>query len=149
MKTFVFALASLIFSSSAFAAEAAIATFSADVTPPIGAPLCDGLVPVADAVDDPLFARGIVLFGDEKPIVLCAVDWVGIGNTGHDAWREGLARAAGTTADRVTVHCLHQHDAPGCDFLAEELAASRGLSGKLFHVAFARDAIARTAAEVK
>ena len=32
---------------------------------------------------------------DGPPIVLCAIDWVGIGNTGHDAFRDALARAAG------------------------------------------------------
>jgi hypothetical protein len=132
----------------AFAADPAIATFSVDVTPPIGAPLCDGLVPVADAVDDPLFARGVVLFGDEQPIVLCAVDWVGIGNTGHDRWREALAKAAGTTADRVAVHCLHQHDAPGYDEMAEEMLAQHGLSGKQYNVVFAREAIERVAKAV-
>jgi hypothetical protein len=125
-----------------------IATFAADVTPPLGSPLCDGLVPPADRIDDPLSARGLVLLV-EPPIVLCAIDWVGIGNAGHEAWREGLARAAGTTADRVAVHCLHPHDAPGCDFAAEELAASRGLGGQIFNVVFARDAIARTADAVR
>jgi hypothetical protein len=43
------------------------------------------------------------------------------------------------------VHCLHQHDAPGCDFLAERIAAEAGLSGQLFPVDFARDAIQRVA----
>lgn len=149
MKTLFLALASLLLIGSATsAAEPAIATFSVDVTPPIGAPLCDGLVPVADAVDDPLFARGIVLFGDEKPVVLCAVDWVGIGNTGHDRWREALAKAAGTTADRVAVHCLHQHDAPGYDEMAEEMLAQVGLSGKQYDVNFARKSIERVAEAV-
>ena len=64
---------------------------------------------------------GIVLLGAEKPIVLCAVDWIGIANEGHDHFREVLAQAAGTTRDRVAVHALHQHDAPGCDFTAERL----------------------------
>lgn len=123
-----------------------LATFRIDATPPVGAPLCDALVRPAEKIDDPLSARGIVLFTTEKPIVLCAVDWVGIGNTGHDAWRDGLAAAAGTTPDRVAVHALHQHDAPGCDFAADELLAPRGLSGKLFHVAHARATI-RSAAD--
>lgn len=150
MKTLFLSLASLLLLASATSAgEPAIATFSVDVTPPIGAPLCDGLVPVADAVDDPLFARGIVLFGDEKPIVLCAVDWVGIGNTGHDRWREALAKAARTTADRVAVHCLHQHDAPGYDEAAEELLSQVGLSGKQYDVNFARKTIERVAEAVQ
>ena len=123
-----------------------VATFRIDATPPIGAPLCDALVRPAEKIDDPLSARGVVLFAEGKPIVLCAIDWVGIGNTGHDAFREALAEAAGTTPDRVAVHTLHQHDAPGCDVAAEELLAPRGLGGKLFHVAHARATI-RSAAD--
>src|SRR2546428_280179 len=98
-----------------------IATFEADLTPPLGTPLCDALVQPAKEIVDPLSARGIVLLTDDKPIVLCAVDWVGIGNSGHTAFRDALAQAAGTTRERVCVHCLHQHDAPGCDFQADEL----------------------------
>lgn len=130
------------------AAPLRIAPFQADVTPPLGSPLCDGLVPAADTIVDPLTARGVVLLV-EPPIVLCAVDWVGIGGGGHDAWREALAAAAGTTADRVAVHSLHPHDAPGCDFAADDLLAARGLGGKLFNVVFAREAIGRTADAIR
>jgi hypothetical protein len=126
-----------------------VATFQADVTPPIGAPLCDALVQPAKEIIDPLSARGVVLFPAGKPIVLCAVDWVGIGNTGHDAFRDALAKAAGTTRDRVCVHCLHQHDAPGCDFLADEILAPNGLGNKLFDAGFARTAIRRVAEAVR
>jgi hypothetical protein len=125
-----------------------IATFHADVTPPIGVPLCDALVPPARQIIDPLSARGIVLFASGKPIVLCAVDWVGTGNTGHDAMRDALAEAAETTRDRVCVHCLHPHDAPGCDFLADEILIPQGLGNSLFDAAFARKAIRRVAAAV-
>lgn len=125
-----------------------IATFQADVTPPIGSPLCNGGVAPAKTIDDPLSARGLVLLGMDRPIVLCAVDWVGIGNGGHDAWREALADAAGTTPDRVAVHCLHQHDAPGLDSTAEELLAEVGLGGRSFDAAFARTAMQRTATAV-
>jgi hypothetical protein len=126
-----------------------IATFQVDVTPPLGAPLCDSLCPPASEVVDPLSARGVVLVADQRPIVLCAVDWVGIGNGAYDAWRSAIARAAGTVSSRVAVHCLHQHDAPGCDFEAEELLAEQGLSGACFHVAFAHQAIERVAAAVR
>jgi hypothetical protein len=122
-----------------------IAVFEADVTPPLGTPLCDALVVPAKEIVDPLSARGIILFTKEKPIVLCAVDWVGIGNSGHTAFREALARAAGTSKDRVCVHCLHQHDAPGCDFEADELLGPYKLGGELFDPAFARKAIDRVA----
>jgi hypothetical protein len=123
-----------------------VATFQVDVTPPLGSPLCDALCPPAVSVSDPLSARGIVLASENQPaVVLVAVDWVGIGNEGHDAWRDGIAKACGIDAERVCVHCLHQHDAPGCDFLSEKIAADAGLVGKLFPVEFARDSIQRTA----
>lgn len=78
--------------------------------------------------------------------MLCAFDWVGIGNSGYDTFREGLARAAGTTPDRVALHALHQHDAPGCDFRADEILTEFGLGNRLFDVGFARIALDRTAA---
>jgi hypothetical protein len=125
-----------------------VAVFEADITPPIGTPLCDGLVVPAKEIVDPLSARGVVVLADGKPIVLCALDWVGIGNSGYDAFRDALAKAAGTTRDRVALDCLHQHDAPGCDFEADEILSKYGLGGKLFDPAFARKAIDRVAAAV-
>src|SRR5688572_11750485 len=133
--------------NDAYAVDLRVATFQLDVTPPLGSPLCDALVPPATGVADPLSARGMVLKADEQPpVVLVAVDWVGIGNEGHDAWRNAIAEACHTAPDRVCVHCLHQHDAPGCDLLAEQIAAEAGLPGQLFPVDYARDAIARAAA---
>ena len=126
-----------------------IAVFEADVTPPLGAPLCYAFVPPAKEIVDPLKARGIVLLSGDKPIVLCALDWVAIGNSGYDQFREELAAAAGTTRDRVAVHCLHQHDAPACDFTADELLIPYGLGDKLFDTAFARTSIRRIAAAIK
>jgi len=126
-----------------------IATFRVDATPPLGTPLCDGAVPPVAKVEDPLTARGLVLLTGGQPIVLCAVDWVGIGNHGHQAWRKALAEAAGTSVDRVAVHTLHQHDAPGCDFLAEDVLAGAGLSNKMFDVDFARRTIESTATAVR
>ena len=103
----------------------------------------------AHKIEDPLTARGVVLLGAGKPIVLCTVDWIGIGNGGHDVSREGLARAVGTSVDRVTVHALHQHDGVRCDFTAEELLAPQGLAGKRFDVAFVRKTIADAAQAAK
>lgn len=124
-----------------------IATFNVDATPPMGSPLCGGAVEPASAVDDPLSARGIAILAEgQSPIVLCSVDWVGIGNAGHDAWRQALAEAAGTAIDRVAVHTVHQHDAPACDFTIADMLAANGLAGKCFNVEFARDTIARVSA---
>src|SRR5262245_28732673 len=98
-----------------------LAFFRADVTPPIGHPLCGGWVRPAVAVDDPLSALGVVLLGEEAPVVLCAVDWCEISNEDHFRWRQALAAAAGTTPDRVAVQCVHQHDAPWPDREAQRL----------------------------
>jgi hypothetical protein len=149
MRFLVSAVLALSFlSAPASAAEKPlqIATFEAEITPPIGAPLCDALLPPAKQIVDPLLARGVVLLTNERPIVLCALDWVGIGNSGHDAFRDALAKAVGTTRDRVCVHCLHPHDAPGCDFEADEIVVPFGLGGKLFDPVFARKAMSRVAA---
>jgi len=55
--------------------------------------------------------------GAGNPIVLCAVDWIGIANERHDAfarrWRGERGRRQTGGGVAVT---LHQHDAPDCDF---------------------------------
>ncbi len=123
-----------------------VAAFNVDATPPLGSPVAYAL---ARKIEDPLSARGIVLISDDKPVVLCAVDWIGIANGGQDVWREKLAQAAGTSADRVSVHTLHQHDGPRCDFSAEQMLADRGLPGKHFDDAFCRATIERASAAIR
>lgn len=122
-----------------------VAIFQADVTPPLGSPLCNGNVKPVLEVVTPLTARGIVLLGAGEPIVLCAVDWVGIANESHDAFRISLAQAAGTKIERVTLHTLHQHDAPGSDFATERLLASHGLGGFYSNRGFDEDSMAKIA----
>ena len=103
-----------------------LATFRYDVTPPPGHSLCGGWIqPVVD-VDDPLEAIGYVLLGSGKPIVVCVVDWTGLLNSAHVEWRKALAEAAGTTIDRVTVHCVHQHNAPFACLDAEDIVLKQG-----------------------
>jgi hypothetical protein len=102
-------------------AEQHLAKFSCEVSPPVGHPLCGGWIEPVRAVDDPLRAMGVVLLGSSSPVVLCAVDWCGIRNEAHTAWREALAKAAHTTADRVAVHCVHPHNAPFADTEAQKL----------------------------
>ena len=143
---------SVVFSPAARAESPALslATFQVDGTPPLGSPLCDAAVPPAVAIDDPLSIRGIILLpAGQQPVVLVAIDWVGVGNEGHDAWRAAIADATGTSIDRVAVHALHQHDAPGCDFTAERIADEHGLGGKLFDPKFSRATINRAAAAAK
>ena len=115
--TAVFAL--LIAASPVIAAEFRLATFSADVTPPLGHACMAGGIPPAKEVIDPLFARGVVLLGPEAPLVFCAVDWCEIRNTAYAQWRAGLAAAAGTTTERVLLSTVHQHDTPVADIDAQ------------------------------
>ena len=96
-----------------------------------------------------LRARGIVVLGAGEPIVLCAVDWIGIANEGHDAFRNALARAAGTSPRRVAVHTLHQHDAPDCDFSAERIYKEAGLDPRQYDGGFQRQVISNLEAAVR
>ena len=99
-----------------------ISNFSCDITPPIGHPLCAGWYPPAKAIGDPISAHGIVLQAEgEDAIVLCALDWAELSNQDYNRWREDLARAVNTEADRVAVHCVHQHDTPWPDREAQSL----------------------------
>ncbi len=101
-----------------------LATFDVDATPPVGYMMAYDRVKRVEEMG--LRCRGVILTGSAKPIVLCAVDWIGIGNEGHDIFRDRIAKAAATTRDRVAVHTLHQHDAPRCDFSAERLLHAVG-----------------------
>ena len=65
--------------------------------------------------------------GRQKPIVLCSLDWIGVGNSSQDRWKAALAKAAGTDPSRVAVHTVHQHDAPGEDATAAELLGIDGI----------------------
>lgn len=124
-----------------------LAVFDSDATPPTGSALTYD--PMLGTGELSLRCRGIVLLGAGEPIVLCAVDWIGIANEGHDFFRRALADAAGTTPARVALHTLHQHDAPCCDFLSERLLKENGHSAEMFDSAPQREIIARAAAEVK
>lgn len=110
-----------------------IAPFRFDVTPPSGHPLCGGWIRPVDGVDDALEAIGFVLRGAGEPIVVCAVDWTGLLNEAHLRWRSVLARAAGTTPDRVAIQCVHQHNAPFVCLDAERLVQQQD---DLPHVVF-------------
>lgn len=122
-----------------------VATFQADVTPPLGSPLCNGSVRPAVEIVTPLTARGIVLLTDERPIVLCVFDWVGIANESHDRFRAAVADAVATTPERVAVHVVHQHDAPGSDFATERLLTKYGLGGRYSNADFDAEVVERVA----
>lgn len=127
-----------------------LATFRFDVTPPLGHACCGGWIKPVSGYDDPLEAIGYVLLGSGAPIVVCVVDWTGILNEAHVAWRTALAEAAGTTPERVTVHCVHQHNAPLVCFDAARIAREEKDLPAIYDVDFhrrcldsARNAVAR------
>jgi hypothetical protein len=118
-----------------------VATFDLDVTPPIGSHMAYD--PVTNTWDLGLRARGLVLLGAGEPIVLTALDWIGIGNEGYVTFRSTIAAAAGTSPHRVAVHTLHQHDAPDCDFGAERILKEAGLAPLSYEGTFAREVLSR------
>jgi hypothetical protein len=126
-----------------------IAPFRFDVTPPVGHPLCGGWIKPAIDCDDELEAIGFVLLGADKPIVICAVDWTGILNEAHVAWRSALAEAAGTTPDRVAVQCVHQHDAPFVCLHAERLVEAQHANLQVVEVDFFRACLDRAKRAIK
>jgi len=122
-----------------------VGVFRVNASPPIGSPVAYA---ATRKIVDPLSARGIVLVAGETTVVLCAVDWIGIGNGGLDVWRERIAAAAGTTARDVSVHTLHQHDGCRCDFTTEAIMEKEGLGGKKFDNVFLRTVIQKVATAV-
>lgn len=124
-----------------------IAVFDIDATPPVGSCLAYG--PVKNTWDMTLRARGIVLSGAGKPIVLCSVDWLGIGNDSQDEFKRVLSEAAGTSPDRVAVHTIHQHDAPICDFGAEKLLRKKHIKPMSFRSSFTRKVMQRVADAIR
>jgi hypothetical protein len=122
-----------------------IGVFEVNVTPPLGSPVAYAKT---RSIDDSLWAKGIVILSDEKPVVLCAVDWLGIANGGQDAWRESLAEAAGTSTDRISVHTVHQHDGSRCDFTTERILNNYGLGGWRYDTIFLHKVIHSVAVAV-
>ena len=132
----------LICSASLFAAPLRVGSFDIDATPPVGSPLAYDIM---DRREASLRLKGVVLVGPSEPIVLVAVDWIGIGGGGYARFRDTVAASVGTSAQRVAVNCLHQHDAPRYDASAEALLAAEGLSGRMYDVAWTNAVLAQVA----
>jgi hypothetical protein len=115
-------------------AEFRLSTFSADVTIPIGHPCMGGGISPARMVKDPLLAKGFVLSGGEKPLVMIAFDWCEIRGSTFDKWKQALADAAGTEPQRVLVVSTHVHDAPVMDEDAEKLLRDTEATGAWKHI---------------
>ncbi len=127
-------------------AELRVAAFRADMTPRPGEPLI--WVNPASEVMDPLWAKGVVLDDGRHRIVICAVDWCGIGGTIHDALRGRMAAAARTSVSRVALHSVHQHTAPYVDGSAYDVMRAAGDPPLLMSPEFVQEAGDRLTAAI-
>jgi hypothetical protein len=125
-----------------------VATFSADVTVPLGHGMMGGSWK-SKSIADPLEAHGFVLLGSGKPIVVVALDWCEIRNDAYFRWQEVLATTAETTPERVMISTVHQHDAPVADLEAESILRTRGLQGSVCDPAFHEVAVQRVATALR
>lgn len=146
MLTLMYVSSMFIFFQPLSGQSLRVAAFSVDVTPALGTPVAYA---PARSIQDPLSARGVVFQNPGLPVVLCAVDYLGIANEGLDAWRTALAEAANTSVERVWVSALHQHDGLRCDLTTEKIMAQYGLGGTRFDVSHIHKAIRKTARAVK
>ena len=96
-----------------------IATFRCDATPPLGETMI--WLTKLKTLKDPQLLKGIVLDDGAKRYVLCALDWCLVCNESEWAFRETIARAAGTEPTCVAIQCIHQHVAPYADEGAHRL----------------------------
>jgi hypothetical protein len=126
-----------------------VAAFACDVTPPVGHPLCGGWIQPLQSVEDPLLAKGIVLADGESRYVVCAVDWCLLQTTAHDLFREKIAKAIGAPVRNVTVHTVHQHNAPIADSDAQRLLSRAPMAPLHLDLAFMEKVTDRVANSVR
>ena len=112
-RAFAAGLAAPLLSSAPAASPLRVAAFRADATPPLGEPLI--WVAPATQILDPLWAKGIILDDGQQRIVLCAIDWCGIGSSTYRLFTQRIAEAAATSVPNVSLHSVHQHTAPYID----------------------------------
>lgn len=126
-----------------------VGVFACDVTPPVGHPLCGGWIKPLEVVDDPLLAKGIVLSDGRTRYVLCAVDWCLLQTSAYDLFTRKIAAAAGVPVGQVSVHTVHQHNAPIADIRSQQLLDTLPGSPKHPDLAFMEQVTERVAAEVR
>lgn len=88
------------------------ATFRCDVTPRAGEPLI-WTTPLTQTLD-PLWAKGILIEQGRRRLIVCAMDWCGVGSSEYRRLQRAMARAADGRA-AVLLQSVHQHAAPYVD----------------------------------
>lgn len=128
LQIVVFTLTTLFLLNKA-SADFSIATFTCDVTIPMGHSCMGGGISPARKVVEPLKANGFVLMGADKPFVVVSFDWCEIRGSAHDDWRKYLADEVKTDPARVLISSTHVHDAPVMDPEAEFILRKAEESG--------------------
>ena len=96
-----------------------------------------------------MLAKGVVLRDAGGTYVLCALDWLGVGNDAYELFRTRIAQAAGTSPSHVVVHTVQQHTAPGMDINAQRLLDGEQDAPRCTNPEFLEAAIERVAAAVQ
>lgn len=122
--------------------EFKLATFSADVTVPVGHGMMGGAW-LSKRVIDPLEAHGIVWIQGDRRVVWVSVDWCEIRNEAYSQWQASLARAVDTDPANVCITTIHQHDAPVADLEAERILRRRNLQATVCDLDFHKRALER------
>lgn len=130
-------------------AELKLANFRVDVTPPIGDGPCVGCMPKVSNIEHPLEMRGVVLRSGDDSYVIAAIDFCGICNTSDEVLRDAMAKAAGTTSERVALQSLHQHSAPILDADAVRILHGEGSPEFAKHIQFTSEITQRTAIAIQ
>ncbi len=133
----------------AIGADLTLANFRVDVTPPIGDGPCVGCMPKVSSIEHPLELRGIVLRSGDDSYVIAAIDFCGICNTSDEVLRDAMAKAAGTTRERVALQSLHQHSAPILDVEAVKILHGEVSPELARHVQFTNEIAQRTAIAIQ
>ncbi len=98
-----------------------VATFSVDITPPLGQPVGLGFIPILETAEHPLLARGLLLKDSRVACVICTLDLMELHDESYDFLRRAIGEAAGIPESRVALHCIHQHTAPAISTSAQRL----------------------------
>ncbi|MGE0605972.1 MAG: hypothetical protein AB7O62_02520 [Pirellulales bacterium] len=142
-------LGNLALAHAAGPGEFRLSTFKVDISPRIGMPQYSGAHTNATAIDDPIWAKGVVLLGGEQPVVLCSFDWCEIRNESYLLWQKTLAEAAGTTPGHVLITSIHQHDTPLGEVRAQEILEEYKVVGKVVDMEYHQQCLDRVAAALK
>lgn len=105
-----------------------LATFSVDITPPLGVPLNFGYTPPVESIEHPLMAKGVIMHHNGIQYVLCVLDVCALCNGSYMSLRQAVAERLHIPREHVMFHAIHQHTAPVLDCDAMELLEHAGAS---------------------